>query len=64
MVNFLHVKHEMAVILRAETPGGMGGGVIQPPISTKFVSSGTTIGTRRANFWRKEQNTTQCTDCH
>ena len=25
MVNFLHVKHEMAVILRAETPGGMGG---------------------------------------
>ena len=26
-----------------------------PPILTKLVSSGATIGTHRANFWRKEK---------
>ena len=35
--------------------GGEGGG---DPISTKMVSSVTTIATRWANFWRKEKNTT------
>ena len=54
----------MSFTSRAETSGGGGGGGMDiggrggDPISTKMVSSVTTIATRWANFWRKEKNTT------